>query len=212
MNIHVYAHIIRRWKVYLSRAINISLRLVPQNMFEKHYSSIEFSDFVFENSFVTVIAVKSAPKIDLVGFSIGPFEEGHDYEVRLWVARELEKDKLVKVKEDGLDAAKVYKIQWTERIQALGQLATIPENFYPKIRRVINELKQASKTSLEKLREYEHVQNLAQDIVNCRLRKLVSLATIPLPEGQAIKNLTPEERELYERIKRIVSDWRSKII
>lgn len=177
-----------------------------------HSSVIEFLDFVFENNFITVVAVRNAPRIELVGFSIGPFEEGQECEVRLWVARELEKDKIVKIKEDSLDAAKLYKIQWTERIQALGQLSTLPENFYPKVRRLINELKQSSKMSPEKLREYEHVQNLIQDIVNCRLRKLVSLATIPVPESQATKNFTPEEKELYEQVKRIVSEWRFKII
>jgi len=188
------------------------LRFVLQSMSEEYCSNIEFSDFIFENSFVTVVAVKSTPKIDLAGFSVGPFEENREYEVRLWVARELERDHLVKIKEDGLDAAKIYKIQWTERIQALGQLSTLPENFYPKVRRTINELKQSSKTSPEKLREYEYIQNLTYDIINCRLRKLISLATIQLPESQAIKNLTPEEKDLYERVRRIVSDWRSKII
>jgi len=182
------------------------------SMSEECYSSIEFSDFIFENNFVTVIAVKSVPKIDLVGFSIGPFDEGHEYEVRFWVARELERDKLVRIKESGFDAAKIYKIQWTERIQALGQLSTIPEDFYPKIRRVIADLRQSSRTSPEKLREYEHILNLVHDIVNCRLRKIISLATISTPEGHALKNLTPEEKALYERIRQIVAEWRSKII
>lgn len=108
--------------------------------------SIEYSDFVFENNFVTVVAIKSSPKIDLIGFSVGPFEEGHEYDVRFWVARELEKDGLVKIREGMLDATKLYKIQWTERIQAVGQLSTLPEDFYPRLRRLIDELKAASKT------------------------------------------------------------------
>ncbi|MEM1550315.1 MAG: hypothetical protein QXR13_00095, partial [Candidatus Bathyarchaeia archaeon] len=109
-------------------------------MVKEYCSGIEFSDFMFENNLVTVIAIRSLPKIDLVGFSIGPFEEGHEYEIRLWIARELEKDGVIKIRETGLDTTKIYKIQWTERIQALGQLSTLPEDFYPKIRRVINEL------------------------------------------------------------------------
>jgi len=179
---------------------------------ENVHSSIEFSDFMFENSLVTVVAVKSTPKIELIGFSVGPFEEGHEYEVRLWVARELERDGIVRIREGALDAAKLYKIQWTERIQAVGQLSTLPEDFYPRLRRLIDELRAASRTSPEKMREYEYVQNLAQDIVNCRLRKIISLASIPAPESQVLKNLTPEERALYERIHQIVSEWRSKIV
>jgi len=182
------------------------------SMFEERCLSIEFSDFIFMNNFVTVIAIKSVPKIDLVGFSVGPFDEGHEYEVRFWVARELEKDKLVKIKESGFDTAKIYKIQWTERIQALGQLSAIPEDFYPRIRRMIDDLRQSSRTSPEKLREYEHILNLVHDIVNCRVRKIISLATIPSPESHALKNLTPEERDLYERIRQIVGRWRSRIV
>lgn len=173
---------------------------------------IEYSDFVFENDPVTVIAVRSSPKIDLAGFSVGPFQEGREYEVRLWVARELEKDGIVKIRDRVLDAAKLYKIQWTERIQAVGQLSNLPEDFYPRLRRLIDELKAASKTSLDKMREYEYVQNLSRDIVNCRLRKIVSLASLSTQESQILKNLTPEERELYERLRQIISEWRSKII
>jgi len=175
-------------------------------------SKIKYSDFIFENNLVTVIAVRDVPKIELVGFSIGPFEEGQEYEVRLWAARELERDGMVKIREHMLDATKLYKIQWTERIQAVGQLSTLPEDFYPRLRRLIDELKTASKTSLDKMREYEYVQNLSRDIVNCRLRKIVSLASLSTHESQILKNLTPEERELYERIRRIISEWRSKII
>ncbi|MEM2341152.1 MAG: hypothetical protein QXX94_02095 [Candidatus Bathyarchaeia archaeon] len=175
-------------------------------------SNIEYSDFMFENSFVTVIATKSSPKIDLAGFSIGPFEEGHEYEVRFWVARELEKDGIVKIKEGALDAAKLYKIQWTERIQAVGQLSSLPEDFYPRLRRLINELKAVSRVSPEKMREYEYVQNLAQDIVNCRLRKIITLASLSAPESHILKSLTPEERDLYERIRQIIIEWRAKIV
>lgn len=174
--------------------------------------SIDYSDFLFENSLVSVVAVRSSPKIDLIGFSVGPFEEGREYELRLWVARELEADGIVRVREGGLDAAKLYKIQWTERIQSVGQLSTLPEGFYPRLRRLINDLKAASKTSPEKLREYEQVQNLAQDIVNCRLRKIIYLASTPVPESQAPKNLTSEEKSLYESVRHIINEWRSKII
>lgn len=175
-------------------------------------SSIKYSDFIFENDSVTIIAIRSVPKIELVGFSIGPFEEGHEYEVRLWVARELEKDGMVKIREHMLDATKLYKIQWTERIQAVGQLSSLPEDFYPRLRRLIDELKVASKASLDKMREYEYVRNLSRDIVNCRLRKIVSLASLPMQESQFLKNLTIEERELYEQIRRIISKWRSQIV
>lgn len=175
-------------------------------------SLIEYSDFVFENNLVSVIAIKDCPKIDLVGFSIGPFKEGKEYEIRFWVARELEKEGIVNIRERAIDAAKLYRTQWTERIQALGQLSSLPEGFYPMLRRMIEDLKISSKTSPEKLREYEYVQNLSLDIINCRLKKIISLASSTIQDSQILKNLTVEEKDLYERVRRIVNEWRSKIL
>ncbi|MBS7635503.1 DNA replication complex GINS family protein, partial [Candidatus Bathyarchaeota archaeon] len=140
-------------------------------------SLIEHSDFMFENNFVNVVAIINHPKIEMVGLSIGPFEEGKDYNIRLWIAQELERDGVVKIKEGALDATKLYRIQWTERIQAVSQLSSLPEDFYPKLRRMIEDLRSASKTSPEKMREYEYVQNLSLDIINCRLKKIISLAS-----------------------------------
>ncbi len=174
-------------------------------------SLIEHSDFMFENNFVNVVAIINHPKIELVGLSIGPFEEGKDYDIRLWIAQELERDGVVKIKEGALDATKLYRIQWTERIQAVSQLSSLPEDFYPKLRRMIEDLRSASKTSPEKMREYEYVQNLSLDIINCRLKKIISLASSSTQESLTLKNLTLEERDLYERIRRIINEWRSKI-
>ncbi|MEM2961248.1 MAG: hypothetical protein QXU67_06550 [Candidatus Bathyarchaeia archaeon] len=176
------------------------------------YSRIEDSDFMFENEVVSVTATRDSPRIDLIGFSVGPIKEGNEYEVRLWIARELENDGIVKIRDVTLDASRLYKIQWTERIQAVGQLSSLPGGFYPRLRRLIDDLKAASKSNPEKIREYEYIQNLSQDIVNCRLRKIVSLASLPTSESQILKNLTVEERELCERLHRIISEWRLKII
>jgi hypothetical protein len=174
-------------------------------------SLIEHSDFIFENSFVSAVAIVNHPKIELIGLSAGPFEEGKEYEIRLWIAQELEREGIVRIKEGALDATKLYKIQWTERIQAVSQLSSLPEDFYPKLRRMIEDLRAASKTSPEKMREYEYVQNLSLDVVNCRLKKIISLASSSAQDSQTSKNLNIEERDLYERIRQIVNEWRSKI-
>ncbi len=50
---------------------------------------IEKLDFCFENLLVRVIADKNYPEIQLVGLSVGPLEEGNDYEIYYWIAQEL---------------------------------------------------------------------------------------------------------------------------
>ena len=84
---------------------------------------IERLDFCFENSLVRVIADRNHPEITLTGLSAGPFEEGNEYEVQYWVAQELAASGIAHFREDdNLDATKLYKIQWKERVQIAGQI------------------------------------------------------------------------------------------
>ena len=123
------------------------------------FSSIEYTDFIFENTPVKVVALRDSPRIDLVGVEVGPFEEGKEYFIRFWIAKQLEKSGLVRLSEDGsISAAGLYKIQWKERIQPAYQLSPLPERFYPKLRYLLKELKEQSKEGIEKIREYERVK------------------------------------------------------
>ncbi|MEM2112318.1 MAG: hypothetical protein QXX08_10670 [Candidatus Bathyarchaeia archaeon] len=179
---------------------------------ERQNSYVKDADILFDNMPVRVIAVRNSPKIELAGLTIGPFEEGNEYEVRFWIAQELVKAGIARFGEESLNVSRLYKIQWTERIQAVSQLSSMPENFYPRIRRLLEELKISSKSSPERMREYEYVQKLSQDIVNCRLKKIISLASTTEQESQIIRNLTKEEQELYNRLHTIINKWRNEIL
>jgi hypothetical protein len=159
-----------------------------------------------------MVAIRNFPKIELVGFSIGPFKEGNEYEIKFWIAREIEKAGIARSREESLGPSRLYQLQHTERIQPTSNLSSLPKDFYPRLRRILNELKDSSKNSPEKMREFEHVQRLSQDIVNCRLKKIVSLASTSGSKSQILRNLTIEENELYERLNKIINEWQSKII
>ena len=169
---------------------------------------IKALDFMFENSLVKVIANRNCPEIKLAGLTVGPFEEGNEYEVSYWVARELEKFGVARFRsEELLDAAKLYKIHWKERVQTAAQISELPKDFYPKLRRYLTGLKDETARHLEKMREYEKARQLALDILNLRLKKIVSLASAPAQTEQTLKNLTAEERLLYEQIYRLINKW-----
>jgi len=51
---------------------------------------IEDSDFTFENKLVSIVAMRDCSKIEIGGLSVGPFEEGQEYKVRFWIAKELD--------------------------------------------------------------------------------------------------------------------------
>jgi len=176
-------------------------------------SKIKALDFMFQNSPVKVIANRNCPEIKLAGLTVGPFEEGNEYEVHYWVACKLEKFGVVRFRnEELLDATKLYKIQWKERVQTAGQLSELPKDFYPKLRRYLADLKNEMAKSPEKMREYEKAKYLALDILNLRLKKIVSIASAPAQTEQVLKNLTDEERFLYEKIYKFINKWKTQLL
>jgi hypothetical protein len=179
---------------------------------KKSYSHIKNYDFLFENKPVKIIAVRDSPKIKLVGLDIGPFQEGNEYETKYWIAKHLEKTGIARLRGETLTTSRLYPILHRERAQPASNITSLPEDFFPRLRRVLVDLKSSSKSSPEKMREYEYVQQLSKDIVSCRLKKIIALASTPGHKGQILRNLTMEELELYEELERIISDWRSEIL
>lgn len=174
---------------------------------------IKALDFVFENSPVKVIANRNCQEIKLAGLTVGPFVEGNEYEVLYWVARELEKFGVVRFRgEELIDSTKLYKIHWKERVQTAGQISELPKDFYPKLRRYLEELKAETAKHSDKIREYEKAKQLALDILNLRLKKVVSLASGPAQTGNILRNLTAEERLLYEQIYKFINGWKAQLL
>lgn len=177
------------------------------------FISIRDIDFMFENKPVKIIINRNCPEVQLVGEKVGPFEEGKEYEVKYWVAKELERAGIARVREEELlDAVKLHKIFWKESIQQARQVSPLEEDFYPRLRRYLASLKRKAVSNPEKMREYEKVTKLSRDIVNCRLRKIVSLASSPAQTNQTLNNLAREERVLYEHLYTIINEWKSKIL
>ena len=182
-------------------------------MTKDFHDNIAKADFEYENRFTRVFALKNSPEIKLVGLKIGPFLEGKEYEVRFWVAEELEKKGIVRFREDeSLDPIKLYKIHWKERVQPATQLSPLSEDFYPALRRFISRMKKDCADNAEKMRSYERSMSLAQDIVNCRLKKIVSLSSSSLQTDQILRNLSREERILYNELFEMIGGWKSNIL
>jgi len=182
-------------------------------MAKKASMRMDSLDFVFQNSPVKVVANRNCSEIKLAGLSVGPFEEGNEYEVIFWVASELARSGIVHFHaEDQLDTAKLGKIQWTERVQTAGQVSKLPEGFYPKLRRCLSELREGAASNPEKMREYERADQLTMDIVNSRLKKIVSIASAPAQTESRLRDFTAEERLLYERLFSVINHWKKKIL
>ncbi len=170
-------------------------------------------DFCYENSLVKIVANRNCPEIKLAGLTVGPFDEGNEYEVYFWVAKELASAGMVHFREDDiLDATKLYKAQWKEGVQIPGQISELPSDFYPKLRRFISDLKEQASKQSEKYQEYDRARQLARDIVNSRLKKIIALSSAPTQSEQVLKKFTNEEKIIYEQLVKLISEWKTKIL
>ncbi|MCW4006597.1 MAG: DNA replication complex GINS family protein [Candidatus Bathyarchaeota archaeon] len=172
-------------------------------------------DFRFENSVVKVVANRNFPRLELAGFSVGPLEEGTEYDVYYWVGKELAQEGIVHFREeDTLDSAKLNKVQWKERIQVAAKISEVSPDFYPQIRRYLLNAKEEITKRPEpiKVQEYERAKHLAHDIINARLKKIVTLAAGPTPQDQSTSKLTTEEKILHRQLSKLINEWRSNIL
>ena len=174
---------------------------------------IRKADSCFENLPVRIVANRSYPEIQLAGLSIGPFEEGNEYEVQYWIAKELTGLGIAHFRDDfGINATKLYKIQWKERVQIAGQISELFEYFYPKLRRYLANIKAEISTNPEKAQDYEKARHLAMDIVNSRLKKIITLSAGPIQTETIRRRLTFEERFIYEQLGKMISEWKAHIL
>jgi len=176
-------------------------------------TSIRDADFVFKNTPIKIVVNRNCPEIELAGLKVGPFQEGKEYEVRFWIAQELKRAGIARFREEEmLDLVKLNKIHWKERVQASQQVASLHEDFYPKLRHYFDDLKSEAIKKPEKMRDYEKARRLSHDIINLRLKRIVSLASSPAQTNQILGNLTKEERVVYDHLYEIISKWRTKIL
>lgn len=176
-------------------------------------STVEDIDFDFENSLRRVIVTRELPETGPRILKAGSAKVGQEIEVPYWVARELVQLGYAKFRdEDILNYGSLSKIHWRETIPASRQLPSLQPSFYCMLRRHLSELQQLSRQDQVKLRELEKTEGLVRDIVNCRVRKIVSLAASPTPSEELIQGLTLEERTLYWRLNKTIEEWKSSLL
>jgi len=175
--------------------------------------SVDDIELFFENSMSRMVAKRSCPEIEIAGEKIGAFDEGDEFQARFWVGYILSDLGLADFQdEDLLDLVKLHKLYWKESIQSGKRLSSLPEFFYSKLRRFLLDLRKKSNDDPALMAGYHKARRLSQDILSCRLKKIVGLSAAPTQTGDVLEAMTSEERDLYSRLNEAICDWKSKII
>lgn len=157
--------------------------------------------------------LKNLQKIRVAGITIGPLKDKEEYETVYWIASELVREGAARFHDESImNLVTLNKIHWVEtKIQTGRQISSLPKFFYPQIRKYIKNLKEKSKGNTTAANEYNNALRIIRDVVNCRLKKLVSLSASP-PQTEVLKSLSKEETALYEYLRSTIFKWKSTIL
>lgn len=174
---------------------------------------VENIDFEYEGSRVRVRAVRDLPEIRAGDTVLGPIREGQELEVAYWIALELVRGGHAKFhEEDVMTLTLLNKVQWTETLQSGLRLSSLPEFFYPKLRRYLRDIKERAAEDAAVSHTHRQAEKIITDIVNCRVRKLVNLAASNSSAGSILRDLSREERALYEQLHTLIMEWKANTV
>jgi len=182
-------------------------------MKEKVGEAISDAEFEFSNSKVRVQAERDFQAIELPGLSIGPFSKGERYTLLLWVAEELARKGIVKLVEEArLRPEELMTIHHREAGLSKGLSPDVPSDFYPRLRRLLAKAREEAEREPGRLQELNRLLNMAKDVVNARLKKIVSLASSVARSPLTRRDLTPEEEVIFDLIGDISDAWREEVL
>ena len=172
----------------------------------------EYADINFTNYPVKVIFVRDFPEITLARKKIGPFKEGSETELIYWIAEKLVDLGFVKFKEEEFNLSVLSKVHWRETLPGSRQLSKLDKNFYCQLRKFLKKLSKEKSKEAKKIREYEKALILSKDLVDCRVRKIVSFAAASVTPKELLEKFSIEEEQLYEKVRNIIFEWKKDVL
>ncbi len=173
---------------------------------------VKEAEFILQDAPVRLRITEDVERLRVAGLTLDGLTKGEEVEVPYWVAEELMKTGKGELLEERFNLKDLAKAHWREALPSSRHLANIGEGFYFNLRRFLSRLRDESVKDSDKERDLEKAHSMAMDIINCRVRKLASLAASQIERDEITKNLTLEERKLFESLKAAVEDWRREIL
>lgn len=172
---------------------------------------VEGADLQFLSSPAKVVLTKDLPELALAGGKVGPLKAGQEAELAYWMAEKLVELGFAKFKEE-ITLLNLSKVRWRETMPSSRQVPKLEKNFYCVLRRFLRRLAGEGRKDPSKLKDYERAVSLSKDIINCRVRKIASLAAAPAAPEDLLENLSAEEAGLYGKLRNIIHEWKKSVL
>ena len=158
----------------------------------------------YENNIVRCKALRNIPDIETVGFKFEAIEENREFTTFYWVARELMRNGLIEYVDEVLDNNEWTQIHFKERINPAGPPSPLPEEFYPKAYQSFTSAEDANS-----LANLNRTRARYKDILESRINRITRLASAEADSPTRV--LQTEEISLYDKVHRIVNEWRDSM-
>ncbi|MEM2864861.1 MAG: hypothetical protein QW569_02865 [Candidatus Bathyarchaeia archaeon] len=169
------------------------------------------AEFLLKERRIRLRLLDNIPRLEVAGLTIEG-SKGQEVEVPLWIAEEFAKSGKGEILAEEFGLKDLAKAHWREALPSSRHLSKIEDDFYFNLRRLLKRLEKESGGNLERMKALERAHSMARDIVNCRMRKLASIAASQVEGGEVVKNLALEEKFLYESMKRVLNGWIRRIL
>jgi hypothetical protein len=168
--------------------------------------------FQYENTMVTITALKALDEFKTQDATYGPVEKGREILVPRWVANILISSNLARLVDPGIKVAHLQKTLWQETGEPV--LQSLDPDFYYQVRSSIEHLTDQNKTSPNDVRlaAQSKMEQLFRDILDSRILKIMKLSLREERLRETKKKMTEEERWLFDRLVNLLRNWKTEVL
>lgn len=180
------------------------VKLISEDLIKTELERIQYD---FEEIDVPVKCMKTLDEFDIGNRKI-KLVQGLRLKIPFWLANLLEKEKSVEVEEsEELDFPALYKLAIKEGENI--DLQKISTFFYILMRQSFKEYSQKSTTI--PYRQKESIEMKLRELMTMRLSKIIKIAEKGKNITIKTRNMTPEEKWLYETVAGFVEKWKDMV-
>ena len=176
-------------------------------------SIVTIVDTEFENSPSRINLLKEFPETRMGDRVLGPYRQGQEVELPLWIASHFVQMGYAKFREeDQLTLNTLSTTHYKETLPGSRQIPKLSKTFYFQVRRLLKDLKAQESKDRAKGRDLDKALSLSRDIVNIRIKKIASLSASGEQPTELTSNLTAEELGLYQALRTALDSWKKDIL